>query len=360
MAAIEPERVHDLVGEQDRCGPIVALRIGAEVHLDVGVLGGGALAPGDIPCRPARSHAVVEFRAGNEFDLNGVIEPVAPAIPAATGADAIAQAETRQGCADRHLGAGRQCCIDELHRCVHPVHVGSVRPADHADRRRGGIAHGCPAARIAQISDDGLPVDAVAQAPVPNRDVVALPNLAKPADVPRALVHADEEMLLIAVDGHVLRVRGSRDPGRLVCPMLRARERQGRRSPRDHGSIVVALVSVRAPAPAAGGEQSCHRRGDGKHLKCSHCRVSTLPNRTAVCGLPLLVARRQSRLAYRRSLPVPIREGLNKCLLHFSDAQGESALSALLTVSVTYRHRKWWHIPVPREPLINQRFLRRQ
>ena len=50
------------------------------------------------------------------------------------------------------------------------------------------------------------------------------------------------------------------------------------------------------------------------------------------------------------------REGLNKCLLHFSDAQGESALSALLTVSVTYRHRKWWHIPVPREPLINQRF----
>ena len=29
------------------------------------------------------------------------------------------------------------------------------------------------------------------------------------------------------------------------------------------------------------------------------------------------------------------REGLNKCLLHFSDAQGESALSALLTFSVT-------------------------
>ena len=50
------------------------------------------------------------------------------------------------------------------------------------------------------------------------------------------------------------------------------------------------------------------------------------------------------------------REGLNKCLLHFSDAQGESALSALLTFSVTYSHRKWWHIPVPREPLINQRF----
>ena len=52
------------------------------------------------------------------------------------------------------------------------------------------------------------------------------------------------------------------------------------------------------------------------------------------------------------------REGLNKCLLHFSDAQGESALSALLTFSVTYSHRKWWHIPVPRKPLINQRFLR--
>ena len=51
-----------------------------------------------------------------------------------------------------------------------------------------------------------------------------------------------------------------------------------------------------------------------------------------------------------------LKEGPNKCLLHFSDAQGESALSALLTVSVTYRHRKWWHIPVPREPLINQRF----
>ena len=61
----------------------------------------------------------------------------------------------------------------------------------------------------------------------------------------------------------------------------------------------------------------------------------------------------------RRGIPqgTPIREGLNKCLLHFSDAQGESALSALLTFSVTYSHRKWWHIPVPREPLINQRFL---
>ena len=55
---------------------------------------------------------------------------------------------------------------------------------------------------------------------------------------------------------------------------------------------------------------------------------------------------------------LPPREGLNKCLLHFSDAQGESALSALLTFSVTYSHRKWWHIPVPREPLINQRFPR--
>ncbi len=54
---------------------------------------------------------------------------------------------------------------------------------------------------------------------------------------------------------------------------------------------------------------------------------------------------------------VAVREGLNKCLLHFSDAQGESALSALLTFSVTYSHRKWRHIPVPREPLINQRFL---
>ena len=53
----------------------------------------------------------------------------------------------------------------------------------------------------------------------------------------------------------------------------------------------------------------------------------------------------------------PLREGLNKCLLHFSDAQGESAPSALLTFSVSYSHRKWWHIPVPREPLINQRFL---
>ena len=53
------------------------------------------------------------------------------------------------------------------------------------------------------------------------------------------------------------------------------------------------------------------------------------------------------------------KEGLNKCLLHFSDAQGESALSALLTFSVTYSHRKWWHIPVPREPLINQRFPKR-
>ena len=47
---------------------------------------------------------------------------------------------------------------------------------------------------------------------------------------------------------------------------------------------------------------------------------------------------------------------LNKCLLHFSDAQGKIALSAFLTFSVTYSHRKWWHIPVPREPLINQRF----
>ena len=38
--------------------------------------------------------------------------------------------------------------------------------------------------------------------------------------------------------------------------------------------------------------------------------------------------------------PIPaadraLGEGLNKCLLHFSDAQGESALSALLTFSVT-------------------------
>ncbi len=53
-----------------------------------------------------------------------------------------------------------------------------------------------------------------------------------------------------------------------------------------------------------------------------------------------------------------LKEGLNKCLLHFSDAQGGSALSALLTFSVTYSYRKWWHIPVPREPLINQRFLK--
>ena len=53
--------------------------------------------------------------------------------------------------------------------------------------------------------------------------------------------------------------------------------------------------------------------------------------------------------------PTP-KEGLNKCLLHFSHAQGESAPSALLALSVAYRHRKWWHIPVPREPLIIQRF----
>ena len=72
----------------------------------------------------------------------------------------------------------------------------------------------------------------------------------------------------------------------------------------------------------------------------------------------VLNEREQRRHARAVAVVVPrIREGLNKCLLHFSDAQGESALSALLTVSVTYRHRKWWHIPVPREPLINQRFL---
>ena len=67
--------------------------------------------------------------------------------------------------------------------------------------------------------------------------------------------------------------------------------------------------------------------------------------------------RNANRLAPGQALPFALKEGLNKCLLHFSDAQGESALSALLTFSVTYSHRKWWHIPVPREPLINQRFL---
>ena len=52
----------------------------------------------------------------------------------------------------------------------------------------------------------------------------------------------------------------------------------------------------------------------------------------------------------------PTKEGLNKYPLHFPDAQGESALPAFLTTSVTYCHRNWWHMPVPREPLLNQRF----
>ena len=49
------------------------------------------------------------------------------------------------------------------------------------------------------------------------------------------------------------------------------------------------------------------------------------------------------QLACRKYAAVPAvrtKEGLNKCLLHFSDAQGGSALSALLTFSVTYSHRK--------------------
>ena len=90
----------------------------------------------------------------------------------------------------------------------------------------------------------------------------------------------------------------------------------------------------------------------------TRCRLLS----TASTSATMRVAWRSSPWPRRsrrcKSAQCSVWEGLNKCLLHFSDAQGESALSALLTVSVTYRHRKWWHIPVPREPLINQRCLR--